>query len=252
MRVIKIGGRAQTDPSLPTRIAQMWKSQPGAVVVVHGGGDEISELQKKLGRKPSFIGGRRVTTNEDIDLVRMVLSGVINKRLVSAITDAGVETVGISGEDGGMISAVPLDPNLGRAGKPVSVDSTLLEALLRAGYLPVISPLSRANGETSGALNVNGDDAASAIAVALGADELLLIADVDGVLSNSGRVLRALEHAEAFGLADEGIVSRGMLAKLEAGFAALAGGVARVRVAGLSALVDSEAGTTLTLTPSLR
>ena len=252
MRVIKIGGRAQADPSLPARLAQMWKDQAGTVVVVHGGGDEISQLQEKLGKKPSFIGGRRVTTDDDIELVRMVLSGVANKRLVSAITGVGVEAVGISGEDGGMISAVPLDSELGRAGKPVSVDPTVLEALLRAGYLPVISPVARAQGEISGALNVNGDDAASAIAVALGAAELLLIADVEGVLDNSGQVLRAVEHADASDLAQDGTVSRGMLAKLEAGFAALSGGVATVRIGGLSALVDSAAGTTLTLTPSLR
>lgn len=252
MRVIKIGGRAQAHPSLPARIAELWNADPGGVVVVHGGGDEISDLQQRLGGKPSFVGGRRVTTNEDIDLVRMVLSGVANKRIVSALIGAGVQAVGISGEDNGMISAVPLDPELGRAGKPVSVNPSLLKLLLGAGNLPVVSPLARAHGETAGALNVNGDDAASAIAVALGADQLLLIADVDGVLDEAGAIVGSLENADVAELAQDGTVSRGMLAKLEAGFTALTAGVAKVRIGGLSALSDSEAGTTLTLTPSLR
>lgn len=250
-RVIKIGGRAQTHPLLAAQMAGMWKADPGGVVVVHGGGNEISDLQQRLGRETSFVGGRRVTTSDDIDLVRMVLSGVANKRLVSALIGEGVKAVGISGEDGGMISAVPLDPDLGRAGKPVSVDGSILKLLLGAGYLPVISPLARVVGETSGALNVNGDDAASAIAIALGADELLLIADVEGVLDEGGRLVGSLERTDASELASDGTVSRGMLAKLEAGFAALSGGVAKVRIAGLSAFSDSEAGTMLTLTPSL-
>jgi acetylglutamate kinase len=250
-RVIKIGGRAQTHPSLAARVAGMWRADPGGVVVVHGGGDEISDLQQRLGRRTSFVDGRRVTTSDDIDLVRMVLSGVANKRLVSALIGEGVNAVGMSGEDGGIISAIPLNPALGRVGKPVMVDGSILKLLLGAGYLPVISPLARAVGETSGAFNVNGDDAASAIAVALGADELLLIVDVEGVLDVDGRLAGSLERADASELASEGTVSRGMLAKLEAGFAALSGGVARVRIAGLSALNDNEAGTTLTLTPSL-
>ncbi|HEY8166161.1 MAG TPA: acetylglutamate kinase [Gemmatimonadaceae bacterium] len=252
MRVIKIGGRAQSHPLLSARIAELWNADPGGVVVVHGGGDEISDVQKRLGGKPSFVDGRRVTTNDDIDLVRMVLSGVANKRIVSSLIGAGVQAVGISGEDSGMISAVPLDPELGRAGKPVSVNPSLLKLLLSAGNLPVVSPLARAHGETAGALNVNGDDAASAIAVALGADELLLIADVDGVLDETGAIVGSLENADAAELAQAGTVSRGMLAKLEAGFAALNAGVAKVRIGGLPTLSDSEAGTILTLTPSLR
>jgi acetylglutamate kinase len=250
-RVIKIGGRAQRDASLAAQIAGIWQADPGGVVVVHGGGDEISDLQQRLGREPSFVDGRRVTTTDDIDLVRMVLSGVANKRLVSALIGEGVKAVGISGEDGGMISAIPLDSELGRVGKPVSVDASILRLLLGAGYLPVISPLARAVGEASAAFNVNGDDAASAIAVALSADELLLVADVEGVLDEDGRLLGTLERADASELVSEGTISRGMLAKLEAGFTALSAGVAKVRITGLSALGDSEAGTMLTLTPSL-
>jgi acetylglutamate kinase len=251
-RVIKIGGRAQTHPMLATRIAEMWKADPGGIVIVHGGGDEISDLQARLGKETVFVNGRRVTTNDDIDLVRMILSGVANKRLVSELVGTGVEAIGISGEDAGMISAVQLDPDLGRAGKPIAVNASLLRLLLDGGYLPVVSPLARANGEAAGAFNVNGDDAASAIAVALAADELILIADVEGVLDENGDLVGTLENDDATDLTAEGIVSRGMLAKLEAGFAALAGGVAKVRIAGLDALQDKEAGTTLTLTPSLR
>ena len=251
-RVIKIGGRAQVDPSLTTRITRAWNDTRGELVVVHGGGDEISELQRRLGSNASFIGGRRVTTHTDIDLVRMVLSGVANKRLVSALVAASVPAVGISGEDGGLITAVQLDVELGRVGRPVSVNPVLLELLLGAGFLPVVSPISSATGDANGgALNVNGDDAAAAIALALGAEELVLVVDVEGVLDRKGKVVDILERADASGLVSGGIVNQGMLAKLEAGFAALAGGVGKVRIAGLSGLDGRNAGTTLTLTPSL-
>ncbi len=251
-RVIKIGGRAQVDPSLPTRIARVWNDARGKLVVLHGGGDEISELQRRLGSDASFIGGRRVTTRTDIDLVRMVLSGVANKRLVSALVAANVPAVGISGEDGGLISAVQFDVELGKVGKPVSVNPVLLEVLLGAGFLPVVSPVSSATSNADGgALNVNGDDAAAAIALALQAEELVLVVDVEGVLDRKGKVVDILEKADASDLVSDGIVNQGMLAKLEAGFAALAGGVVKVRIAGLTGLDDRNAGTTLTLTPSL-
>src|SRR6476469_11279418 len=104
MRVIKLGGRAQNDPALASEMARAWKSANGNLCVVHGGGDEITSLQVALGKTPSFVNGRRVTTSDDIQLLRMVLSGVINKRLVSAFAKAGAKAVGLSGEDGRLIS----------------------------------------------------------------------------------------------------------------------------------------------------
>lgn len=251
-RVIKIGGRAQASPELATRIASAWKHEPGSLCVVHGGGDQVSALQKSMGSEPSFIDGRRITTREDLEIVRMVLSGVVNKQLVSAFAAAGVPAVGISGEDGGLITARFLDrERFGSVGKPVGANAELLELLLNAGYLPVISPLASEEGDPTEALNVNGDDAAAAIATALCASELLLVADVAGVLDSNDMVISTLDHADATDLAQKGVVKKGMKAKLEAGFAALAAGVARVRIADLDGLEDDAAGTSLTLAQSL-
>ncbi len=224
-RVIKIGGRAQGSTDLPGRLGSAWSASPGSFCVVHGGGDKISEIQRRAGLEPSFVDGRRITTRQDMELVRMVLSGLVNKELVSCLFAAGLPAVGISGEDAGTITAAPIDPaGFGRAGKPVAVRSNLIDNLLSAGYLPVISPVAVEEGASSEALNVNGDDAAAAIAIALSASELLFVADVTGVLDDSG---------------------------LEAGFAALTGGVGRVRISTLEGLTDTTAGTLMTFAPSL-
>jgi acetylglutamate kinase len=252
-RVVKIGGRAQSSPDLVSRIAEAWKAAPNSFCVVHGGGDEISAMQRRAGSEPSFVDGRRITTREDIEIVRMVLSGLVNKRLVSHLVAAGVPAVGISGEDAGTIAATPIDADgLGRAGKPVSVNADLIQTLLDAGYLPVISPLAGEDGGLPGeALNVNGDDAAAAIAIAIGGAELLLVADVAGVLDGSGVPIVSLDPTKASGLIQSGVINRGMRAKLEAGFAALAGGVGRVRISTLSGLNDPAGGTQLALAQSL-
>src|SRR5690606_32037248 len=145
-------------------------------------GDEVTALQRRLGGEPTFVGGRRVTTAGDVDLVRMVLSGLVNKRLVGCLLGAGVPAVGISGEDGALLAAEVLaDGALGAVGIPTSADSRVVTALLDAGFVPVISPLAR-DAASGAPLNVNGDDAAAAIAASLGATELLLVADVPGVL----------------------------------------------------------------------
>jgi acetylglutamate kinase len=253
IRVIKIGGRAQSSPLLTDTIASAWNEAPGSFCVVHGGGDEISAWQRRLASEPSFADGRRVTTREDMDLVRMVLSGLVNKRLVSGLVAAGVPAVGLSGEDAGLISATPIDPRgTDRAGRPVAVNSSLLRTLLTGGYLPVISPLAADSGGAEGeALNVNGDDAAAAIAVSLGASELVLIADVSGVLDDSGQPISSIDQVGVADLMRSGVAKGGMRVKLEAGLAALAGGVARVRVASLEGIKDESTGTLLEPTQSL-
>jgi acetylglutamate kinase len=246
-RVVKLGGRAQSADSLAAMIASAWNAS-NAMCVVHGGGDEISALQRKLGGEPKFAGGRRVTTMQDLDIIRMVLSGVVNKRLVSQFNAAGAPAVGISGEDASLIAAKPLGiSEFGYVGMPVSINTSLIETLWLAGLLPIVSPLAT-NVETPGsALNVNGDDAAAAIAVALGADELLLVADVEGVLDSSGQVIDQLDVDEARALIASGIAVGGMAAKLEAAHAALAGGVRAVRIADIDALGESGRGTFITL-----
>ena len=206
MRIVKVGGRAQEDQSLVGALARTWKASPGALCVVHGGGDEISDTQKKLGLQPKMQNGRRVTTAEDLTVVRMVLSGLANKRLVSALVREGISAVGISGEDAGMMCAEPRDAETyGLVGKTPRVNADILHALLKAGSMPVISPVSAcADSSLSDALNVNGDDAAAAIAVAMQADELLFISDVAGVREASGAALQTLDADQARELIEQG------------------------------------------------
>jgi len=249
MKIIKLGGRVQSDPSLIDGLGDLWRREPGSFCVVHGGGDEISSLQRALGREPVFVNGRRITTDQDVDLVRMILSGSANKRLVSSLAANGVSAVGISGEDASFLTAEPIDiAKFGRSGKPLSADTRLIRLLLEASFLPVISPVAATASPSSEALNVNGDDAAAVIAAALGA-ELWLLADVPGVFDSSRRVIEELDQTTVDALVADGTVNSGMHAKLEAGFAALTAGASKVRIAGLEALSGNESGTLLSLTP---
>src|SRR5580765_3431143 len=153
-RVIKIGGRPQSDASLPGALAAAARRN-GGVVLVHGGGDEVSLLQAALGGSTKFVNGRRVTMEKDIDIVRMALSGSANKRLVSALVDNGLNAVGLSGEDAALISATPMDPEqLGYVGAPATINTAFVKYLVSGGYVPVISPVSRdASGTMGSALN---------------------------------------------------------------------------------------------------
>jgi acetylglutamate kinase len=252
MRVIKIGGRPQLDPALPAAVAAAQRAAPGSLLVVHGGGDEVSTLQRLYGVEARFTGGRRVTSALDLEIIRMALSGSANKRLVSALVDVGVSAIGLSGEDGALLTADPLDPaQYGHVGTPAVVNTALLRHLLGAGYLPVLSPVSRStDATTSATLNVNGDDAAAAIAAALGADELLLVSDVAGVLLDE-RPLPALGPDEAQRLIDDGTARAGMAAKLQAALSALDGGVQRVRISDIAAITDPNRGTVLTRVGSM-
>jgi len=245
-QVIKIGGRPQSDPSLPTLVARSWARSEGRLVLVHGGGDEVSTLQRALGTDSQFVNGRRVTTERDVDLVRMALSGSANKRLVAMLNTEGIAAVGVSGEDAALICAEPMDAEqLGYVGAPARINVDFLEHLLSGGYLPVISPVSRDDsGSLGAALNVNGDDAAAAIAAALQADELLLVADVPGVLRD-GEVIPNLSCSEARGLLSDGTAAGGMRAKLQAALAGLDSGIPRVRISDLQAIGDAGRGTVL-------
>ena len=251
-RVIKIGGRPQLDPSLHAAVAAAHRAAPGSLLIVHGGGDEVSTLQRLYGVEARFAGGRRVTSALDLEIIRMALSGSANKRLVSAFLDAGLSAIGLSGEDGALLTADPLDPTkYGHVGTPAAVNTALLRQLLEAGYLPVISPVSRSTDLAMGvSLNVNGDDAAAAIAAALGAEELLLVSDVPGVLLGE-RPLSALGPEEAQRLIDDGTARGGMAAKLQAALSALDGGVQRVRISDIAAIMDPNRGTALTRVGSM-
>jgi acetylglutamate kinase len=250
MRVIKIGGRAQKDERLFTAIRDAWRAAPGTLCLIHGGGDEVSTLQRAMGREAVFVGGRRVTSHSDLELLRMVLSGVVNKKLVSRFQKGGVPAIGLSGEDGGLIDADVIDAaSLGFAGRPRAVNAALLRTILEAGYMPVISPVSGNASHASnstGALNVNGDDAATAIAVALDAEELLLVADVNGVRTEDGEFAACLNAQQAKDLIDTGVAAGGMAAKLESATNALAAGVERVRICNPEGINNPEMGTYFT------
>ncbi len=248
-RVVKVGGRVQTDPALALRIAEVWDPEARSLVLVHGGGDEVTTLQTAFGLTSTFVDGRRVTSARDMDVVRMGLSGSANKRLVSALVHEGVRALGLSGEDASLIAAIPVDPErLGHVGEAQRVNTSLLRHLLDGGYLPVISPVSRNVGlELGPALNVNADDAAAAIAAALGASELLLISDVPGILEDQ-RAVTALSADAAGDLVRRQTAIGGMAAKVNAALAALRGGVRTVRIGDLSMLADTKRGTTITTT----
>lgn len=243
-RVLKIGGRPQSDPSLAALIAEAWDALSGAMVLVHGGGDDVTALQQTLGVAAQFVDGRRVTTAQDLELVRMALSGTANKRLVSSLVREGVRAVGLSGEDASLIAATPVDSaRLGHVGAPTRINNSLLLHLIDGGYLPVISPVSRNVGHELGpALNVNADDAAAAIAVAIEAKELLIVSDVPGVMLD-GRPADTLTVAEAKGLIHDGVASGGMRAKLTAAVTAVEGRVPVVRITDLRGINDRALGT---------
>lgn len=245
-RIIKIGGRVQTDAHLPRAIADAKRALISGLVVVHGGGDEISALMRTLGHEPRFVGGRRATTTEELDIVRMVLSGTSNKRLVAACASIGVRAVGISGEDGGLLNAhVAPGAPIGRVGERITADPRVLHDLIATGWLPVVSPVGRdADATDASPLNLNGDDAATAIAVAMQATELVFVADVPGVLID-GVPVATLYYDDANDLIERGIAAGGMAAKIEAARNALAHGVGRVRIGDLSTLTDPASGTTL-------
>lgn len=245
-RVIKIGGRVQRDARLAGALARLWLESPASFCVVHGGGDAVSSLQSQLGGMPRFVDGRRVTTRADIEVLRMSLSGVVNKQLVASLSAKTIHAVGVSGEDGSLIVARAMNAAmLGLVGVVAEIHDSLVRTLLADGFLPVISPVAR-DGESAvgGALNVNADDAAAAIAGSLGAEELLLISDVTGVMID-GVVAASLSSDEAAQAMESGIATEGMATKLRAALDALRRGVPQVRIGGLDSLLDSDVGTTI-------
>jgi len=238
--VVKVGGNEVDDPAWVERLAREIAGHPGPVILVHGGGKEVTALQRTLGAEPEWKDGLRVTTPEGMRAVAMVLTGLVNKRIVSALLTAGADAVGISGEDGGLLrAAVARDGAMGRIGEIERVRAELLRAWLAQGLTPVVSPVSR--GPDGGPLNVNADDAAAAVAGAVGADELLFVSNVPGVLAN-GETIGEIAAAEVERLIEDGTAQGGMAPKLRAA-ARAAEHAGRVRIGGLEMLNDSSAGT---------
>ncbi|HSH45553.1 MAG TPA: acetylglutamate kinase [Longimicrobiales bacterium] len=229
--VVKVGGATVADEAVWSALAEAVRAG-GSWVVVHGGGGEVTEWQHRLGLMSEWHNGLRVTTDADMDVVGMVLSGRVNKRVVSALVGAGCRAAGVSGEDDGMLRAEP-SPELGRAGTISAVDARLLGALLSAGVVPVVSPVSR--GPDGRSVNVNADDAACAIAAELPADRLLYLSDVPGVL-DGGAVVPELDGAMAESALVSGTIAGGMAPKVRAALRAVAAGVDEVCVGDIGML----------------
>jgi len=244
VRVVKLGGNELDRPGwLDACVAGFERGAP--VVVVHGGGKAVDALSRRLGLPVEKREGLRVTTAEVAEAVEMVLSGLINRRLVCALRAGGVDALGLSGADGGLLSARLAPGGLGYVGEVAAVRAALLESLLLAGFTPVVAPVAPPPDDPAGVpLNINADHAAAAIAGALKAAELLLVSDVPGV-SVAGIVRPALDAGDCESLIARGVAVNGMVTKLRAAVAALAAGARAVRIGDSRMLRDPAAGTRL-------
>lgn len=227
--VVKYGGHAMGDPEAAQDFAEdivLLKAVGINPVVVHGGGPQIGAMLKKLGVESRFVDGLRVTDKTTAEVAEMVLSGAINKELVSWVANAGGKAIGISGKDGGLVTATKVqrttkDPDsnieqaidLGFVGEPSKVDVSVLNTLIGAGMIPIVAPIGA--GEDGHTYNINADTMAGAIAAALGAARLFLLTDVAGVLDKEKNLLTDLTPADIERLRQDGTISGGMIPKLE-------------------------------------
>ncbi len=232
--VVKYGGNAlgggATLAGFATDIVLM-RSVGMRPVVVHGGGPQIGELMERLGKKPEFRDGLRVTDAETLDIARMVLVGKVNRDIVSAINVHGPLAVGVSGEDAGLIQAAQRDPELGFVGDISEVKPELLVRLLAQDLVPVVATIG--SDETGQAYNINADTAAAAIAVALEAQKLVFLTDVEGIRADAkdpSSLLSHLSAADLAGLVEKGAVGAGMIPKAQAALHSVGGGVAQAHI----------------------
>ena len=252
--VVKLGGTTLADQrQVLDEIALVARRRP--IVVVHGGGKRMTEWLERLGVSTRFEGGLRITDPAALEVAAAVLRGVVNSELVAALRDLGVDAVGLSGVDGGLLVAERV-PELGLVAHVVGLRRDLLDALLVADQVPVVAPLAR--DERGIVCNVNADDAAAGIAAGLGARQLVLLTDVDGVRDASGQRLDSLTIGEAEALIDGGVIGGGMVPKVRAALSAVTwpGSEAIIADAGAEgaltrALEDRTFGTRLTAGRSL-
>ncbi len=227
--VVKYGGNAMVNSQLKQQVMEdivlLWLIGV-KVVLVHGGGPEISEMMTRLGKQPEFVDGLRVTDRETVDIVQMVLAGKVNKTLVNLLEKQGGRAVGLSGMDGRLIEARMKDERLGYVGEVTRVHISPVVDLLHAGYIPVISTIGC--DRDGNAYNINGDTAAAHVAGALAAERLILMTDIAGILrdrNDPASLIPAMTVAEAEALKREGVVSGGMIPKLDCCVEALNAGV---------------------------
>ena len=230
--VVKYGGNAMVNEQLKQQVMEdivlLWLIGV-KVVLVHGGGPEISETMQKLGKQAVFVDGLRVTDKETVDIVQMVLAGKINKTLVNLLEMHGGNAMGLSGMDGRLIEAKVKDPRLGYVGEVTRINIQPVEDLLEKGYIPVISTLGC--DEQGNAYNINGDTAAASVAGALKAERLIMLSDIPGILrdrDDPATLIREMTILEAARLRDDGIISGGMIPKVECCVDAIRKGVKKV------------------------
>ncbi len=237
--VIKYGGNAMVDQNLKTSFARdvvLLKLVGIDPVIVHGGGPQISRLLERIGKKSEFVQGMRVTDQETMDVVEMVLGGSVNKEIVNLINSLGGKAVGLSGKDGGLIRARQMrlkknDPELdepeiidiGHVGEVASIDPSVVTALDQQDFIPVIAPIGvDAGGHT---YNINADTVAGKLAITLDAERLMLLTNTPGVLDQGGNVLTGLSSSEIGDLIDNGTITGGMLPKVRCALDAISSGV---------------------------
>jgi len=241
--VIKYGGAAQVKDELKSSFAQdvvMLNFIGIRTAIVHGGGPKISAMMEKMGKKPKFIQGQRVTDEETMDIVEMVLGGLVNKEIVSLINGHGGKAVGLSGKDGGLIRAkkklirktmetgVDEILDIGLVGEVTGIDPHIITSLEREGFIPVISPVGVGpKGET---LNINADYVAASVASALQAEKLILMTDVPGIIDRGDKIISTLRKPQIKKLIADGTITGGMLPKVQACLKAIEGKVSKTHI----------------------
>ena len=256
--VIKYGGNAMINPELKQQVMEditlLWLIGV-KVVLVHGGGPEISDMMARVGKKPQFIDGLRVTDKETIDIVQMVLAGKVNKDLVNLIQSKGGHAIGLSGIDGGILEAQPKNELLGFVGNITKVRTQPITDILEKNYIPVISTV--ASDRQGNTYNINGDTAAACIAGALGAERLIMMTDIAGLLENKddpSTLMPVVTVSQARKLYESGVISGGMIPKVDCCIEALEKGVNNVTIMDgriphsilMELLTDEGAGTMVT------
>lgn len=237
--VIKYGGNAMIDEELKSSFAQdivLLKQIGVNPVIVHGGGPQIAQLLEKIGKESRFIEGMRVTDSETMDIVEMVLGGLVNKQIVSLINQHNGHAVGLTGKDGCLINARPLNIkpkdipesqaalyDLGHVGEVVSIDPSVVNMLDQSGFIPVVAPIGV--GENGESFNINADIAAGKLAAELGAEKLLLLTNTPGVLDDDGKLLTGLDADKTKQLIRKGVIHGGMLPKINCALNAVKDGV---------------------------
>ncbi len=233
--VVKYGGNAMISEELRTAVISdiiLLRLVGIRVVVVHGGGPEISAMLKKIGKESKFVDGLRYTDQETMDIVQQVLCGKVNKDLVATLNRTGGRAIGLCGMDGGLFQAVKLDEKYGLVGQITQVDPRAVEDSVKAGYIPVVSTVAQGtDGET--AYNINADTAAAKLAIALGAEKLILLTDVRGLLrdpKDEDTLIPVVHPSDVPGLVKDGVIQGGMIPKVDCCVEAVRSGVCRAHI----------------------